>query len=400
MSADNPFEELEAGLQRQALEDKARKLIARARTRLILGKDAQSIFFGNLSMRLKLEVCWEIETAATDGKRLLYNPAFWAGMTENEQLAVTCHEVMHNALGHHCRRVQREPRKWNIACDLAINPLLKEAGFTLPKGCLFPGEGQFPQLAPGLSAEAYYSLLPDLPPGQGGDPGRCGGVIDPVNGDPAALQEAEAERKIDVAQAKRSADGGKNKGKMPGGLARAISEVLEPIVNWREVLREFVTRHAKNDYAWSPPNRRFVHMGLYLPGLRSEELGDVCLAIDTSGSVGEPELNRFAAEVQSILDTFPSAKLTLLYHDSIVQHVQHWSASDGPLVLEPKGGGGTDHRPVFQWIEEQAEPPTCLVCLTDMCSRFPSEGPDYPVLWASTVKGKTAPFGSVVDVST
>jgi predicted metal-dependent peptidase len=306
---------------------------------------------------------------------------------------------MHNALGHHARRGHRDKVRWNIAADLAVNPLLTEAGFKLPVGACIPGQGQYAELLKGKSAEEYYALLPNDSSGQiegqCPDPGGCGGVMDPGDGSPAACKEAEAEAAVAVSQAERVA---KLRGDLPDGIARLVKEVLEPKVDWREVLRAFISQFARNDYSWAHPNRRFIHHGLYLPGLRSEELGDAVLAIDTSGSVGRDNLNRFAGEAEGILQAY-ECTLTILYHDASIQHVQTWRSTDGPLVLEPKGGGGTDHRPVFEWIREQGIDPACLICLTDLESSFPEEPPDYPVLWATVGAGKTkVPFGIQVEI--
>ena len=164
------------------------------------------------------------------------------------------------------------------------------------------------------------------------------------------------------------------------------------------MLRQFVASHARNDFSWSSPNRRFVHLGLYLPGLRSEELGEVVLAVDTSGSIGQQELARFAAETQALLESF-DCSLAVLYHDTQVQHVQRWRSGDGSLVLEPVGGGGTSHVCVFDWLARQGEEPTCVVCLTDLDTEFPTQPPVTPVLWA-VVGGNTTepPFGLHMDL--
>jgi predicted metal-dependent peptidase len=141
-----------------------------------------------------------------------------------------------------------------------------------------------------------------------------------------------------------------------------------------------------------------IHAGLYLPGLRSEELGDVVLAVDTSGSIGKEELNRFASEAQGILDAY-DCELTILYHDAEIQGIDHWTPAEGPLVLSPKGGGGTDHRPVFDWLSQQGMAPSCLICLTDLDSIFPETAPPFPVLWAVTGPRNNPPFGLCVQVT-
>jgi predicted metal-dependent peptidase len=181
-------------------------------------------------------------------------------------------------------------------------------------------------------------------------------------------------------------------------LARAVEEILRPAVPWPEVLREFLTRSARNDYRWNRPNRRFVARGVYLPSLAGESLGEVVVAVDTSGSIGQEELDRFAAEVQGILDAY-EVHLTILYHDTSVTSVEEWSPTDGPIKLRPVGGGGTSLRCVFKWLDEQGFDPTCLVCLTDLYTSFPPERPPYPVLW-SVVGGccTQPPFGQYLTI--
>jgi predicted metal-dependent peptidase len=221
-------------------------------------------------------------------------------------------------------------------------------------------------------------------------------VIPPTKASPADLRQAEADWQVAVAQAERAA---RARGELPGGLGRAVGHVLHPPADWRQVLREFVASHAQNDYSWSRPNRRLLSQGLYLPGLRSEDLGDVVLAVDTSGSVGGELLGVFAAEANAVLASF-ECSATVLYHDAEVQNVQHWRSADGPLVLDPVGGGGTSHACVFEWIGRAGLAPACVVCLTDLDTEFPASAPAVPVLWAVAGECSTdPPFGRVVSLS-
>jgi predicted metal-dependent peptidase len=410
VTENDPLAALERAAARQAQEEKAARALAAARCRLVLGKDPKSCFLATLALRLVPRVDWDLETMATEGRHLCYSPAFVTGLSPDELVGVVAHEVLHNALAHHARRQHRDGQRWNVACDLAVNPLLLDSGFALPASRLVPGEGGYRDLPRGKSAEEYYGLLPDETPGdptlnQDGesqgpgqdrqDPGGCGGVRDPGDGSHADAHQSQAEWEVAVAQAHQVARG---RGELPGGLARLVEQVLQPRVDWRDVLREFVGCHARNDYSWSPPNRRFVHQGLYLPGLRSEELGEVVLAVDTSGSIGQEDLSCFAAEAEGILEAF-DCTLTILYHDAEVQKVQRWRSSDGPLTLEPVGGGGTSHRCVFDWVEREGVQPSCVVCLTDLHTEFPDLAPATPVLWA-VVGGNPSPppFGLRVAV--
>ncbi|WP_157369564.1 vWA domain-containing protein [Zavarzinella formosa] len=402
---DDPFTAVETAAARQGLEERASRSLAGARARLILGRDAKSAFFATLALRLTPSVDWDAGTMATDGRTLTYSPAFVLGLSPDELLGVLVHEVMHNALGHHCRRGGRHAVRWNIACDLAINPLLVQNGYALPACRLMPGEGHYAGLLAGKSAEEYYAALTEEPADGGeaaddsagkADPGGCGRVVEPAKSSPADVRRQTAEWQVAVSQAEQTA---RLKGDLSAGFARVVQEVLQPAADWREVLREFVSATARNDYSWSRPNRRHIARGLYLPGLCSEELGEIVIAIDTSGSVGDRELAVFAAETTGLLSAF-SCVAVILFHDTEVRHVQRWESSDGEPRLEPTGGGGTSHACVFEWIKSNDVRPACVVCLTDLDTTFPMPSPDMPVLWAM-IGGNPAvpPFGRRVSVS-
>ncbi len=418
LTIDEAIERLNNEAHRIEAEKKADNAIAAANTKFVLGRDANSPFFASLVLRIaspgQRRPRWNIETAAVDGRSLFYNPDFINKLTPAELAGLLAHEVMHCAAKHFARRGERPADKWNVAADLAINHLLKEAGFTLPKGGLFPGEGQFAKMPPNLSAEEYFARLPHQPEGDdgdgeasgsgqpGNDPGGCGAVIDAEDpegtpADAAAQAQLEAEWSVNVAAAQQAAQ---RRGTLSAGLDRFCGEALAPVVDWRAVLREFLTRPAKRDYNWKRPNRRHVHAGLYLPSLHSLELGELVIAVDTSGSIDEPTLCRFAGEINDIANE-GATTITVLYHDSDVCHIQTWTPEDGPLTLEPKGGGGTSHRCITDWIEQNAtEPPAALVCLTDCYTSYPTTAPSYPTLWA-VIGNKNArpPFGEVVHIA-
>lgn len=399
------MEVLENDAKRMEMEDNAKRVVSQARTQLVLGRSASWHFMAAIALRLEMQCSWQIPTAATDGRRILYNPSFFAGMSRDEAVAVIAHEVLHVAFKHPSRMGDRNPSKANVAMDLAINSILDAEGFKLPACGLMPGKPPFKNVPADKSWEWYYDMLPEPPKdggGKGDDPGGMGGVQRPGDGSEAARAQAEAEANEMIAGAVATAKG---RGQIPGSLGRLVEEALTPKVDWKEVLREFVSRSVRSstpsDYSWARPNRRFVAAGLYLPGAVSHALGDVVAVVDTSGSIGPKQLSRFAAELSGIIESHPGTNLTIIYHDHAVQHVQHWSSQDGPLdhaSLEAKGGGGTSHVPPFKYIEESCERPTCVVCLTDLMSEFPP-APAYPVLWAAVgAGGAKGPFGITVEV--
>lgn len=388
------IERLNEMAHHQTAETDALKAIQKARVSLVLGKDAPAAFFATLALRLKPMPDWGIETAATDGRGLKYNPDWFLSLSPAERIGVIAHEVMHNAMCHPARRGNREPRKANVAMDLAINPIVRDAKMSLPNGALYPAEGQFADLPEGLSFEDYYSRLPDQTEGgNGNDPGGCGGVEDA--GDQAAQQEMDADWQVAVSQAAQAA---KSRGPLPGALGRLVEQVANPDVPWEDELREFVSRvlSARDDYSWSVPNRRYIASGLYLPSLRSECLGDIVVAVDTSMSIGRAELEAFAGELNGILECRP-CKVTVVYCDAQVQKTVDWEPADGPLTLEAVGGGGTDHAPIWDWLRETGEQPECVVALTDGYTKW-GEDPGVPVLWTISKDGTSeeAPFGRTV----
>jgi predicted metal-dependent peptidase len=386
----------------------ASELFAKARAALLVGAP----FWGVLSLRLAPIEDPSVETMETNGISIRFNPDFVAGLSRGALRTVIAHETMHCAALHHTRRGDRDLRRWNIACDHAINPLLAAAGFELPDGALLD-----PVYA-GMSAEEIYAKLPNDAAENGGDqngndPGGMGGVTDPPTGgdeagdpgqagqhpsqpdgqapSPADLARQEENWTIATAQAEATA---KAMGTAAGDAARAIRDQVAPKVDWRDVLRRYLSAAAKSDYAWTPPNRRYIARGLYLPSLRSEALGPVVVAVDTSGSINDATLAAFSAEITAILDDAAPEAIHVVYCDAAVKGTESFEAHD-VIQLTPKGGGGTAFRPVFEWVAQSDIQPVCAIYLTDLDGRDFGQPPDYPVLWVSTEK-TVAPFGEVI----
>lgn len=361
--------------------------IRKARAGLVLDHP----FFGSLALRQEIIIDDESDTAWTDGSTIGFNSHFVDSIPIDQLKTVIAHEVLHIGLSHHARRQNRDPKKWNSSCDYAVNNLLIDSKFSFPPGALIG--------FPGMSAEEIYSKIPEPPENTGNDPGKMGEVRDAKgkngNASPAEMAAAEAEAKATVAQAAQQA---KAMGKLSESLKRFVDEMLAPKVDWREVLKIFVNQSSKNDYSWTPPNRRYIYKNIYLPSLRSNELGEIVVAVDTSGSVSSRELNEFSAELTAIIEETP-ATVTVIYCDSKIKNVESFQRDDLPIVLKPSGGGGTNFIPPFDYVSENQMIPSCLIYLTDgECNRFPDE-PDYPVIWAITQKIKfSPPFGETIII--
>ena len=362
--------------------------LAKAKTNLILGHP----FVGSVALNMPMRLDDTIPTAVTNGKEVRFNPDFLSTLTDEQVTFLVAHECFHPMLEHVYRLHGRNPVKWNMAADYVINQLLtdEKIGRFIYGGCLDRNIYN----AGGGSADGIYNILPDGDGGGGGKdnaPGGTGLDIEQAPGSQAEQAQGAAEWRVRVAQAAQAA---KMMGKLSANMQRFVDQTLHPKVDWRDVLRRFVEKCKTDVRSFSRPNRRFLSQGLYLPSITGESLGEIALAVDCSGSIGERELNEFAAEARVIKEDGNPSVLHVIYFDSEVCHYDRFGRDD-TLHMEPHGGGGTRFSPVFRFMRDRDINPVATVFLTDLrCDDFGSR-PDHPVLWVSNDSDK-APWGEVV----
>jgi predicted metal-dependent peptidase len=372
------------------------KRLAKARTSLIL----EQPFIGTLALNMEIRISERFPTAATNGKWIEFNPKFCEDLCDEQLKFLMAHEVFHPMFEHNYRLHGRNPKKWNMAGDYVINQILTDEkigkfieGGLLDKSIYTNGKG---------TTDGIYDYLPEPPPGgggggQGNDPGGIPGTGDDVvqaDGSQAEVAQAQAEMKVQVAQAAQAA---KMMGKLSAGMERLVSGVLQPKVDWREVLRRFVQKQKNETRTWARPNRRMAALGLHMPSISGETLGEITFAIDCSGSIGQKELDEFAAEIRFVWEDMMPFKLHVVYFDSEVCHYDKFERGDD-VVVKPHGGGGTAFSPIFRYQEEHNINPVATIVLTDLyCSDY-GPAPDYPVLWVVNTDQKDAPWGEVVPM--
>ena len=249
----------------------------------------------------------------------------------------------------------------------------------------------------GGTTDGVYNLLPPEPKDKNGGEGFGNGMnpYDDIedatgNSSPAKIEKKKAEWKVKVAQAAQSA---KMMGKLSAGVERFVGDLLKPRVNWKDVMQRFLVKQRTDQRTWARPNRRFLSQGMYLPSVSGEALGELCFAIDTSGSIGQKELTQFASEIVKVHQDLSPTKIHIIYFDSQVCHYDCFE--DDEPVISPHGGGGTAFSPIFKYMQEKDIDPVACVVLTDLCCDDFGDEPAYPVLWVSNMKGK-APWGEVV----
>ena len=187
-------------------------------------------------------------------------------------------------------------------------------------------------------------------------------------------------------------------GNIPGQVLRELGSGGRPRVPWRRLLHRYVgAALARDDYALHRPDRRFVEHDLVVPGRWSEGLASLVVALDTSASIGSDLLRAVGAELRALAAQAQEARLVVA--DAQVQQVVDGLELERFLTQgRVKGGGGTDHRPVFAWMREHGMRPDVFVGITDLYSRFPERAPGFPVLWLVTPEHGEATWGHVIKL--
>lgn len=348
-----------------------RKLAA-AKIELLL----KSPFLGVLTVGLRFEETNrpDIDTAATDGVNIFLNPAFIASLSKPELTGLIAHEVLHVAFWHPLRRGNRDPLLWNIAADYAINIVLKDAGFVLPAGALIDEKYR------NWATEAIYADL--LKQGKGKQQQQIAAAgFGKVMDGPASMGKEELEERTKKLVA-RAEQASRMQGTEPEGIKRLIGTATVR-TNWREQLPLFLTEAVKTDYTFSRPNPRYMQTGFMLPSLHQEQPKDVLVFVDTSGSIDNDILNKFGAEIEAVTGQLGAA-VEVVYVDAAVHNRERFEAGE-TIAMHPQGGGGTDFKPAFKWLEKEGtEKYGGVIYLTDgCCGSFPRHAPaDLNVLWA------------------
>lgn len=391
-------------------------------TKAKIGLITHHPFFAALVMRLELveDAARSGGIMATDGVHIFYNPDAVTSLSDDEITAVLAHEAMHPALQYWSRLGSRDPLLWNAAQDYSINHMLKESGFKLPKEALMNDKYGV------MAADEVYQMLltkqiqlpkcgkgkkdkkdkdekgdgkgsPGDQPGdeEGDNPWNVGGTISEESDDPNKNSSGKTQTQLSqewkeaFAQAVQA---GKMAGKLPAGMERLLDDILKPVQKWKDLLRAYLLDRRVTDPQWNRPNRRMVGHDIYIPSRSWEETGELVIAIDTSGSIGTKELNEFGAELNDIVKELRPEKITIVWADAAVAGTQEFSWED-EIVLIPKGGGGTDFRPAFDWVEENEVAPHAFVYMTDGYGCFPDRPTDYPTVWLMNNDQVIPPWG-------
>ena len=353
--------------------------VALNRAKIRLMSTADAVFFTSVCFSLRFRWDETIPTAATDGKGLFVNTEFFMSLDTDEQVFLMLHESMHAAYLHMLRRGARDPQRWNAAADFVINLQLVQRGFKMPK------QGLLDHGYDGMSVEQVYALLPEAVTLPWPDIMDCDG--DPQN------TEREMEDILVRAQL-RSKMENDAAGTIPGDIEHFLNKLLEPKLPWQRILQKHMHAYSKDDYTFKKFNRRYFPQYI-LPGLRTEALMKIAIAVDISGSVSDEEFTQFITETHTIMRMMKPEEISFIQFDTRIQSVHSVKNVKELSQLTFTGRGGTMIEPVLAWVEEHK--PQLTLIFTDGGFNFYRQDEVKNVTWLiHNNPGFKAPFGRVI----
>ena len=348
-------------------------------------------FFGNMATRLRILSAddW-CPTAAVDGRNLYFNTQFFNAMSNKEIEFVIAHEILHCVFDHLNRREDRNPLIFNIAADYIVNnTLVRDRIGEIPKlvDCFqdfkydgWTSEEVYDEIFKKYDEEELKQLGELLDEhldwgedGDGNEGSSEGQEGEDSNGNKVSKKRPsyskEDLRKIrdEVKENMLSAAQSAGAGNVPAGVARMIQELTEPKMNWREILRQQIQSTIRNDFTFSRPSRKGWHTGAILPGMNFDTTIDICVALDMSGSIGNPQAQDFLSEIKGIMDEFRDYNVKIWCFDTSVYNEQDFSADGGETLTdyEIKGGGGTDFMANWKYMKDNDIVPKKFIMFTD-----------------------------------
>ena len=359
-------------------------------------------------------------TAYTNGVDKRYGRTFLQAIcpTQEEVNGLILHENLHIGLRqmiHNLDLFRADMNKANRAADFVVNDMIMEIHKKYPNLVKLPKGGCYDPKYHNMNMREVYKLLEECEGGEGGkgEKGEGGGDSASGGGDgeyqfdehdfETAITQEEA-KDMDARIDRAIREGALLAGRLGVDLPRQITDMLAPVIDWREVLRDFVTStcRGKDEYTWRKFNRRVISNDIYLPTVENETIGEVVVAIDTSGSIGQAELNVFASELVSICEAVSPEAVRILWWDTKVHGEQMFTDNYDQIgsMLKPLGGGGTKVSCVSDYINKKNIKAECVLVFTDGYLEHEVKWDiTSPTLWLVTQnKSWTPPSGKIVHV--
>jgi len=374
-------------------------------------------FLYYLVNHLKPVIKEECPTLGVNKEGVLYvNPKFFLGCSEAEQKGLLAHETWHLVMGHlkKVRRDEKSPKKWNIACDIIINALLKhKMNMELPEGGLIcesdytieiPSKKGKPVKIDNLDTKSEDRVFGEVPEPDEDDDGDGKGDHDSWGEGGEEDSDGNSTDPDWSGIAVEASIFAKEQGKLSGAVERMINDLIKPKQNWKSMLWKYVTNFLPHDLTYKKPHRRSFQMGCYLPTVLKENL-EMVATVDTSGSISQKEHKEFVSHIVSIARSFNNIKIHLVVIDAAIHET--YEVTNGNikkiLALKFSGGGGTDHSEYLdKWVKKNVPNCRLVVHMTDAFTNFQNPPPKtYQTLWVISSNGcdlSEVPYGQKVKM--
>lgn len=399
----------------------------RARVRLMIIEP----WIGQIACYLQFRESDKIPTVAINAEGIVYyNKKFIDSVSDNDLLFIFYHEILHLVFQHFWRIQGRNPYVWNLAADLKINYCLSYVpDLRVPESAVtvFNFENKIDDVESKTTEQIYDELIKTFPMIQNIEVSIGADGTIKIKG----LQEKQAskltnqikeilERSIyDIVEGIKEMKEGKvdsnkclkdwigrveaaksiKKGNFSTGMEREFKALDYPEIPWSRVLRQrfLKTQLTRN---WKRISKRYLPD--YFPGLvKRKNLKAIC-AIDTSGSMTDEDLTKAISEIYSLAGSFKTFNFGIVFNDlKVWDYVEVTDKNKSRIRnLKPKGGGGTDFRPVFELIKEKFKDKIdSLIFFTDGYGDFPKTKPSYSTYWVTRSSDVEWPFGTVLRLS-
>lgn len=326
-------------------------------------------FYGHILLHMNFKIDNSMETMGVDAQgNLYYCEEFMNKLTDEEIIGTILHEIMHIALMSFDRRQNRIHYFWNIATDVMINNLLVNESFSLPKEGIIPKNNQID--LGGLTikeldkktAEEVYNLIFNK-------------IEKDIKNFDKHLESKGRKSNKDKNKNSRKWKNivrdaltiSKMRGDLPKSLETLFEELHDPKVDWRQKLRRYIKNEIPNGYSYHLPHKRSISTGFYMP-INLKERIDISIVIDTSGSIGKKEYTDFMSEVIGIASEFKDKiEMRVISHDVEVSDDYLIKNANRKKIMDLKihGGGGTSHKPVFEYLKEKYPNTKLVIFFTD-----------------------------------
>lgn len=366
---------------------------------IALMRHPETALYSGIMMMGDSTVVDDCPTAYTDGVNKKYGRAFMEKLEDDELRALILHENLHVALKH----IQRFKKEWekdpmlaNASADYVVNDIicnLEDTSFLrLPQGGLYDPKYHNWSVREVMNDLRQQQQNGQQPQGSMDEHDFESGEMGEGGQPMSAKEQQELSKQIDRALR----EGGILAGRLGANIPRNITDLLEPKIDWKTVLRDFIMSQMKgtDEYTWRKFNKRLVANDIYMPSMEDERVGELTIAIDTSGSIGQDELSAFASELVSICHTSTPEKVRVIWWDMSVHGEQEFEENNYDNItnlLKPQGGGGTDPDCVIDYINKENINSQAIVVFTDGFFDTPKWNTSIPTLFVATEIEKYVP---------